>query len=185
MIDLNLNEIKQKMQKAVEALEQELRGLRAGRANPGLVENIEAVVYGSKMPISQLATINTADAHLITIHPWDKSGVQEIVKAINEANVGLNPIADGDIIRVPIPPITEEGRLELVKSLGHMIEESKVKIRQIRKDFLDQVKRAKDAKEISEDEEARYKKQLQDFVDEFNKTIDKVMEEKKADLMTV
>ena len=182
---IDLNEVKQNMQKAVEALEQELRGLRVGRANPALVENIEAVVYGSKMPISQLATINTADAHLITIHPWDKTALQEIVKAINEANIGLNPIADGDIIRVPIPPITEERRLELVKSLGLLIEESKVQIRQVRKDFLGQVKRAKDAKEISEDEEARHKKQVQGVVDEFNKTIEKVMEEKKSDLMTV
>ena len=182
---IDLNEVKQNMQKAVEVLEQELRGLRVGRANPALVENIEATVYGSKMPISQLATINTTDAHLITIHPWDKTSLQEIVKAINEANIGLNPIADGDIIRVPIPPITEERRLELVKSLGLLIEESKVQIRQIRKDFLGQVKRAKDAREISEDEEARYKKQVQEVVDEFNKTIEKVMEEKKSDLMTV
>ncbi len=182
---IDLNEVRQRMQKTVEVLEQELRGLRAGRANPALVENIEVIVYGSKMPISQLATINTADAHLITIHPWDKSGIQNIVKAINEANVGLNPVADGDIIRVPIPPITEERRLELVKSLGIMVEESRVHIRQIRKEFLDQAKREKDTKELSEDDEARYRKQIQGVVDEFNEMLDEIMEKKKTDLMTV
>lgn len=182
---IDLGETKSRMQKAVEALEQELHGLRVGRANPSLVEGIEVMVYGSKMPISQLATINAADVHLITIHPWDKSNIQEIVKAINEANIGLNPIADGEMIRVPVPPITEERRLELVKSLGLLIENSRVQIRQIRKDFLDEVKKAKEAKEISEDEEERNKKLLQEVVDGFNTAIDQVMEKKKADLMTV
>lgn len=183
MVDVNT--VRSHMVKVVESLEEELKALRVGRATPSLIENIEVNVYGSRIPISQLGNINVVDAHLLTIGVWDKGNIQEVVKAILEANTGLSPISDGDVIRVPIPPITEERRLSLVKNLGQIGEESKVKVRQVRKDFLDDLKKSLDAKEITEDDESRLKDQLQKTVDEFNKEIDTVVEKKKQDLMSV
>ncbi len=181
----DLNSSKKEMQSVVDRLEEELKQFRIGRATPSLVENIVVEVYGNRMPVSQLANISVIDAHLLTIQPWDRQNGEIISKAIIESNIGLNPVLEGDIIRISIPPITEERRLELIKSLGQVIEASKVRLRQIRKDLIDEIKKQKNDKEISEDEEKRYKDQLQSTINDFNAKIDEVMEQKKDELMTI
>lgn len=176
---------RQKMQKIIEELEKEMSGFRVGRATPSLIENISVDVYGSKIPISQLGNINVVDAHLLTVSPWDKSNIEDVVKAIMEANVGLNPVAEGELIRIPIPPITEERRRELVKYVGEIGEEAKIKIRQVRKDAINNLKRSLEAKEITEDDRRRTEDQIQNTVDEFNEIVEELMEKKEEDLMTV
>lgn len=183
MFDFNAG--KREMQAVVDRLDKDLKQFRIGRATPSLVENIMVEVYGSKMSIGQLANINIVDAHLLTIQPWDRQSREPIVKAINESNIGLNAVSEGDIIRIPIPPITEERRLELIKSLGQVTEGSKVRLRRIRKDLVGEIKRLKDEKEISADEEKRNKDLLQKVIDDFNTEIDKIMEQKREELKTV
>jgi len=181
----DVNQARQKMQKTLESLDAELKQIRAGRATPALVESILVDVYGSKMPVNQLANINIVDAHLLIVQPWDKNNVESVVKAINESNIGLTPTVDGELIRLVIPSLSEERRLELVKSLGQIIERSKVAIRQVRRDLIDEVEKSKENKEITEDEEKRQKDQVQTLVDEFNKGIDEISESKTQELMTV
>ncbi len=179
------NALQQHLQKVIEELERELGGFRIGRATPSLVENINVNVYGSKIPISQIGNINVVDAHLLTISTWDKSNIQDVIKAIVESNTGLNPVSDGTLIRIPIPPITEERRLELVKYLGQIGEDAKIKIRQVRKDSINDLRKSVDSKEITEDDEKRTQDQIQKTVDGFNAIVDELMEKKKEDLMTV
>lgn len=181
----DLVETRTKMKSSVAHLEDELRKLRTGRANPALVENIEADVYGSKMPLNQLANITVVDASLMTIQVWDKNNIESVIKSIQSSDTGLNPVVDGDLIRIAIPALTEERRLELVKSLGGIVEDSKITIRRIRKDAMESIERMKKDKEISEDDEKRQKNQVQELVDEMNENIDEIFELKKEDLMTI
>jgi len=181
----DLVETRTKMQNAISSLEEELRKLRTGRANPSLVENIEADVYGSKMPLNQLANITIVDASLLTVQAWDKNNVESIVKSIQMSDTGLNPVVDGDLIRIAIPALTEDRRLELVKSVGLVVENSRISIRKIRKDANEKIERMKKGKEISEDDEKSQRNQVQKLVDEVNEQIDEIFEAKKEDLMTI
>jgi ribosome recycling factor len=178
-------ELRQNLQIVIDDFEKELSGFRIGRATPSLVENINVNVYGSRIPISQIGNINVVDAHLLTINPWDKGNVDEVVKAILDSNIGLNPISEGDLIRIPIPPITEERRKELVKYLGEIGENAKIKIRQVRKQAVNDLKKSLDSKEITEDEEKKTQDQIQNTIDEFNAIVDDLTEKKRAELLTV
>ena len=186
-MDANLNDTKQKMLKAMEVLKTDLATLRTGRSSASLVENIEVLVYGGaqKLKIIELASITTPDPHLILITPWDKSIIGDIAKGIQIANIGISPVIDSASIRITIPPLTEERRLELVKSMSQKLEGGRVMIRQIRHDLMSEIKRSVDSKELIEDDQERLENELQKLTDEMMGEIDAMGSKKEAELMTV
>jgi len=168
-----------------EHLLKDLSSIRAGRANPKLVEDIEAEVYGQRMPIKQLANVTVVDPTLLLVQPWDKTTLTEIKKAIESAEIGINPIGDGDNLRLPIPSLTEERRQEYVKIMKLKVEESKITIRQIRKEILIGLETQKKDKVISEDDFNTKEKQLQKEVDKYNEKLDSIASEKEKELTSV
>ncbi|MFC1640826.1 ribosome recycling factor [Patescibacteria group bacterium] len=176
-----IDEIKTNLTQAVEHLQEEIKGLRTGRANPSLVENIAVNVYGSDMPMNQVANISTPDASSIVIEPWDKNVMQEVEKAIKESDIGLNPANEGERIRISLPPMTEERRDELEKVVNDKVEEAKISIRNTREGAL---KKLKDADE-SEDEEERMKEEIQKEVDSANTEIEKIGDTKKEEVRSI
>ena len=186
-MDANLNDTKQKMQKAIDVLRNDLASLRTGRASASLVENIEVLVYGGaqKLKIIELASITTPDPHLILITPWDKSIMGDIAKGISISNIGISPVTDSSSIRITIPPLTEERRLELVKAMSQKLEGGRVMIRQIRHDLMSDIKKGCDSKELIEDDKIRLEGELQKLTDEIMGEIDAVGSQKEAELMTV
>jgi ribosome recycling factor len=176
---------KKKFEETVEHLKSEFSTIRAGRSNPKLVEDIRVDAYGQKMPMNQVAGISTPDPTLIVIQPWDKSIVGEIEKSIRNANIGIEPLIDGDTIRLPIPPLTEERRKEFVKLMKNKLEEARIAIRQIRKDAMDYLDDQKDNKGMSEDVHEMEAKKLQELVDKTNDKLEEVGKEKEKELLTV
>jgi len=152
MIEEVLTDLNSKMQKAVDGLVQELTTIRTGRANPALIENIAVDYHGAPVPIQQIASLSTPEASLIVIQPWDRTSVRSIEKAILKADIGLNPMNDGNIIRVLIPPLSEERRIKLAKSVSQKVEERRVALRNIRRDSIAKLKGLEKNKEISQDE---------------------------------
>lgn len=183
----SLSLTQQKMQKALEFLKNDLATIRTSRATPALIENLEVSVYGGtqKLKIQELGTITVVDAKTLVISPWDQSIINEIQKGILAANIGLNPVVDGEIIRITIPPLTEERRQEYVKLLKQKLEAARIVIRQIRKDFLIDLKRIAESGEISEDERKRQEEELQKITDQFNIQIEEMGERKEEELMRV
>src|SRR3989344_9307222 len=165
-------EFKQKLEKIIGHLKQEVAGLRTGRATPALVEDLEVEYYGAKTPLKAVAAISSPDPKSLIIQPWDKSAVPAIEKAIQGSSLGLNPITDRDAIRISIPPLTEERRKELTKLLGKHLEEARIHVRREREETLKEIDRKEKAKEISEDERFRQKNEVQKAVDETNKKIE-------------
>lgn len=163
----------------------DLSSVRAGRANPKLVEDIEVDVYGQRVPVKQLANVSVADPTLLLIQPWDKNTVNEIKKSIEFADIGINPVIDGSNLRLPIPALTEERRLEYIKIMKQKVEEAKISVRQVRKDVLNGLDEQKKDKVISEDEFKLQEKQLQKEVEECNTRLDKVASEKEAELISL
>lgn len=186
-MDASLEDTKQKMQRAMEVLKNDLATLRTGRASASLVENIEVLVYGGaqKLKIIELASITTPDPHLILIAPWDQSIIGDIAKGLMVSNIGLNPVIDSTTIRLNIPPLTEERRLELVKAMSQKLEAGKVMVRQIRHDLMSEIKRAYDSKELIEDDKKRFEEALQKMTDEMMGEIDAMGTKKEEELMTV
>ncbi|MBC7335671.1 MAG: ribosome recycling factor [Clostridia bacterium] len=180
-----LKDVGERMQKACEALRKELASLRAGRANPALLEKITVDYYGAATPINQLATITAPDAHLLVVQPWDKSTVPKIEKAILKSDLGVNPTSDGTVVRVPIPPLTEERRKELVKAARKKGEEARVAIRNIRRDGNDQAKAAEKEGLVSEDEAKRTQEEIQKLTDKYIKEVDKILQQKEEEIMAV
>jgi ribosome recycling factor len=184
-----LNDIKKnaqdRMQKSVEALRTELTKLRTGRASTALVDHLKVNYYGSDMPLSQVASIAIADARSITITPWEKAMVGPIEKAIHSSDLGLTPNTAGTVIRINLPPLTEERRKELSKHVAGEGENTKVAIRNIRRDAIQQVKELLKAKTISEDEERRAETDIQTLTDRFVKDVDGVVKAKEDELMAV
>lgn len=164
-MDSVLNEPGQKIDETIHHFKVEIAGIRAGRANPALVENILVDAYGSKMKMVEVGNISAPQPSLLTIQVWDVSILQSVIKAIQEANLGLNPANDGTLIRLPIPPLTTERREEFIKILHQKIEEAKVTIRQIRQDFRNEWKKESDEGKFGEDEFFRREKILQELVD--------------------
>jgi len=184
-----LNEIKQdaqqRMTKSVEALRHELQRLRTGRASTALVEHLKVSYYGSDVPLSQVANIAVADARSLTITPWEKPMVQAVEKAIIAANLGFTPTTAGTVIRINIPPLTQERRKELSKHVSHEGENAKIAIRNVRRDALHQIKELLKDKKITEDEERKAEDDMQKLTDKFVKDVDGVVKSKEDELMAM
>ncbi|MFP3928421.1 MAG: ribosome recycling factor, partial [Desulfobacteraceae bacterium] len=183
MKDEILDETRQKMSKSVEALSKDFKRIRTGRASTALLDGIKVDCYDTQMPLEQVASISVPESRLITIKPWDQSVIGEIEKAILKSELGLTPMNDGKIIRISIPPLTEERRKELAKIAKKMAEESKIGVRNHRRDANEMLKDLKNDKEISEDEMFKAQEEVQKITDEFIKNIDKLLEEKEKEIM--
>lgn len=178
---------KQQLDKVLEILRTDLGTIRSGRATPALVENLVVTVYGgsAKMKILELATVGTTDAQTLVITPFDQSIINEVYKGIQDANTGLSPVVDGQIIRITIPPLSEERRQELIKLMKHKLENGKIMVRQIRHEMMDDIKKKQDSKEISEDDVTRLEKEVQRIVDDTTETIDSYGSQKEAELLQI
>lgn len=185
MIEEIISEARGRMEKAMEALGRELTTVRTGRAAPSLVERVTVEQYGTEMPLNQLANIAAPEARLITITPWDKSAIGAIEKAIRKSELGLNPTSDGTVIRIAIPPLTEDRRKQMVKVVHGKVEEAKIAVRNIRRDAIGQAKDFKDEKMIGEDEERRAETQIQQITNEFTAQADQIGKDKERDVMQV
>lgn len=175
----------ERMLKSVESLRHELAKIRTGRAHPSLLEHVKVDYYGSEVPISQVANVTTEDARTLTVTPWEKNMVSVVDKAIRSSDLGLNPATSGMVIRVPMPPLTEQRRKELNKVVRHEGENGRVAIRNIRRDANAEIKAALKEKLISEDQERRIEEQIQKLTDQYIKEIDLLLEQKEADLMAI
>ena len=186
---MNFNELKADMQdrctKSVEALKKEFSGLRTGRASTALLDSIMVDAYGSMMPINQVATVSVPEARMLSVSVWDKNLLKHVEKAIRESSLGLNPMNDGVQIRIPLPPLSEERRLELTKIAGKYTEESRVAVRNIRRDILDKIKKMKSDNEISEDEEKRYADEVQKITDKTIADMDEALKAKEVEIKQV
>ncbi len=176
-------EVEKKMEGVITFFKKEVGNLRAGRASLSLLEGITVEYYGSKMPVNQIATITVPQPQLIVIQPWDKNFIKDITRAIQSSNLGLNPIADANLIKIPIPPISEERRTELVKILHKMGEEAKVEIREIRRKANEELKKREKEKTVSEDDMYKGIDEIQEITDKSIKEIDKKIEEKTKEIM--
>lgn len=174
-----------KMQKSLEALKVDLGKVRTGRAHTGILDHVMVDYYGSPVPISQVANINLTDARTIGVTPWEKKMVGAVEKAIRDSDLGLNPSSQGDLIRVPMPPLTEERRKELIKVVKHEAEDAKVAVRNVRRDANATLKDMVKDKAISEDDERRGQDEIQKLTDHYIAEIDKTLQTKEADLMAV
>ncbi len=180
-----LADVERRMNRSVEALERELATLRTGRATPSLVENINVDYYGSPTPLKQIASISAPDARAIMIQPWDRQALRDIERSLMQSEMGFNPSNDGNIITVPIPPLNQERRQELVRLLKRKIEEGKVSVRNVRRDGLESLRKLERDKAISQDQNRRSQDQLQKTTDSFIKSMDQVSTAKEAEIMQV
>ena len=185
MIDEIIKDAEVRMGKSVESLNQDLTKIRTGRAHPSLLDHITVDYYGSEVPVKQVANIAVEDARTLTVTPWEKNLVKAIEKAIISSDLGLNPATAGMVIRIPMPPLTEETRRDLVKHVRHDAESAKVAIRNIRRDALTDLKDLLKEKEISEDEERKAQEDIQHIPDKSVAEVDKVLSEKEAELMEI
>lgn len=187
MSDLNSikNDAKIRMDKTLDSLKADFSGLRAGRAHASLLDGIMVEAYGSLTPLSQVGTVGVPDARMLSVSVWDKSLAKSVEKALRESDLGLNPVTDGTLIRVPIPPLSEERRKELVKVAGKYAEQNKIAVRNIRRDALDEVKKLKKDSQISEDEEKKAETEIQKLTDETVRKIDELLALKEKDIMQV
>ena len=179
------NTAQAKMAKSVDAFKAELQKIRTGRAHPGLLDQVHVDYYGSMVPISQVANVSLLDARTISVQPWEKGMGQKIEKAIRESDLGLNPSSQGDLLRVPMPPLTEERRKELSKVARNTGEDAKVAVRNLRRDANDQAKRLLKDKEITEDEERRSLDELQRLTDRTIAEVDRLTSAKEAEILAV
>ncbi|MGF7130618.1 ribosome recycling factor [Paraburkholderia sp. EB58] len=177
--------VEQKMQRSIDAFKNDLSKIRTGRAHTGLLDHIQVDYYGSPVPISQVANLTLIDARTIGVQPWEKKMVQVVEKAIRESDLGLNPATQGDVIRVPMPALTEERRRELTKVARSEAETAKIAVRNLRRDANEQLKKLVKDKEISEDDERRAGDDVQKLTDKFVSEIDKLVTTKEAEIMTV
>ena len=180
-----LKDMETKAKKTLHALREELKTVRAGRANPSVLDNIMIDYYGTSTPLKQVATISAPEARLLTIQPWDKSIMKEIEKQIQASNLGITPSNDGNIIRLPFPQLTEDRRKELTKVVKEYGEKSKVTIRSVRRDFVDDAKKMEKNAEISEDELHVLLDDIQSLTDKLTKEIDNIVSDKETELMEI
>jgi ribosome recycling factor len=174
-----------KMVKSIEALKHELQKIRTGRAHPGILDQVHVDYYGSSVPISQVANVSLLDARTISVQPWEKGMGPKIEKAIRESDLGLNPSAQGDLLRVPMPALTEERRKELTKVVRHTGEEAKVAVRNLRRDANEHLKKLLKDKQVAEDEERRAQDDVQRLTDRTVSEIDKLVHAKEAEVLAV
>ena len=173
------------MEKSVDYMAHEFAAVRTGKASPGLVENIDVHAYGSTMKLKQLALITTPEPRLLVVQPFDAGTVQDIEKTLKESKIGITPAVDGKIIRLPIPELSEERRKELVRSLGKMAEEARVRVRSNRRTALDEAKKLKAAGELTEDQLRDLEEEVQKLTDRFVKFVDDHLKHKEAEIMKV
>ncbi len=185
MIKDILRDTDARMHKAIEVVRQELVKLRTGKATTTLLDNIRVDYYGTQTPLNQVGNVSVADIHTLTVTPWDKSMLDAIVKAIQMANLGLNPVKDADLVRIPIPPLNEERRRELVKLAKKFGEDGKIAIRNIRRDAIEHLKKAEKAEHLSEDDRKRGEAEIQKLTDKSVKEIDTLLAHKEKEIMEV
>ncbi|MCY1713211.1 ribosome recycling factor [Caproiciproducens galactitolivorans] len=175
----------ERMKKSIDALSDEFASIRAGRANPAVLDKIKVDYYGTPTAINQLAAVAVSEARILTIQPWDVSVCKAIEKAIQTSDIGINPQSDGKIIRITFPPLTEERRHDLVKDISKMAEERKIAIRNIRRDAMEKLKGMKKNSELSEDELKQAEKKTQDLTDKYCKQVDSVFEKKQKEILEI
>lgn len=183
MLDEVYEDMKDRMEKSLEALKREFTKVRTGRASASLLDNIRVDYYGTPTPLNQMASLSTPEARLILIQPWDTSVMEDIEKAILKSELGLNPMNDGKVLRIAIPALTEERRKELVKVIGKMGEDSRVAVRNIRRDANDMIKDLKKEKEISEDDAFKAQDEVQNVTQDYIKKVDEILEGKEKEIM--
>ncbi len=176
-------DLERRMKGAVESLRGDLSGLRTGRANTALLDPVTVEVYGSQMPLNQVATVSAPEPRMLTVQVWDKSNVMPVEKAIRSAGLGLNPINDGNTLRLPIPDLTEERRKELAKLAHTYAEKARIAVRNVRRDGMDNLKADENKKEISEDERKRHETEVQKLTDEQIKAVDDVAAQKEQEIL--
>jgi ribosome recycling factor len=185
MIEEVITELKSAVEKAKDSLKRELAKLRTGRAHAGMLDSVKVDYYGQVTPIGQMATVNVPEPRLLTVKPWDKSQVQAVEKAIRESELGLNPQTDGELIRIPIPALSEERRKELVKVAKKQGEECKVGIRKARHEALDMLNEIKEGGDASEDDTERAKKKAEEIVAEAGQAVDQIIQGKEKEILAV
>jgi ribosome recycling factor len=185
MIDEVKKSAEQKMHRTVEALKHDYQKVRTGRAHTGLLDHLQVDYYGARTPINQVANVTLADARTIAVQPWDKKMVSVVEKAIRDSDLGLNPATSGDVIRVPMPTLTEERRKELIKVVRHEAENARVAVRNVRREANEQFKKLTKEHKISEDDERHAQTEVQKLTDRYIAEVDKVLQAKEADLMAV
>jgi ribosome recycling factor len=185
VVDPDIPDLKRRMTGALEALKREFSGLRTGRATTGLLEPVVVDAYGSKMPLAQVGGVNAPEPRLLTIQVWDNSLVTSVVKAIQESDLGLNPQADGQLVRVPVPELTEERRHELAKVAHKYGEQARVAIRNVRRDGMEEIKRLEKDHEISQDEQKAWHDDIQKMTDDLIAEIDEALKHKEQEIKQV
>lgn len=179
------NKTKEKMEKCLDALNRDYKAVRAGRANPAILDRVTVDYYGTPTPINQMAAISVPEPRMLMIQPWDASTLKDIEKAINTAEIGINPSNDGKVIRLAFPALTEERRKELVKDISKRGEEAKVAVRNVRRDAMDDIKKLKKNNEITEDDQKDGEKKLQDITDNYIKQIEEMVKKKEDEVLSI
>jgi|UniRef100_A0A7C3Z3F6 ribosome recycling factor len=185
MLEALYKETREKMQKSLDLLATEFSRIRTSRANPALLDGIKVNYYNALVPLKQIASIVAPEPKLLVIQPWDKNAIPEIEKAIQKAELGLNPQVEANVIRIPIPPLTEERRKELVKLISRLAEETRVAIRNIRRDANETIKRMEKNKEISEDDSKVAMKKIQEITDESIRSVDELVKKKEKEILEI
>ena len=183
MIRELLDEVREKLKKVNEDFMKEISKFRTGRASVSMLDGITVLYYGTHTPINQVATLSVPDANLIVIQPWDPTIINEIEKSIRNSNLDVNPVSDGKVIRLPIPPLDEQRRLDIVKTLKRYTEERKTSVRNLRREYRDMFKLMKDEKDISEDDEKRAEEELQKLIDDDIKRLDDIQKSKEKHIL--
>ena len=183
MSSVSTADLKRRMQGALDSLKHDLAGLRTGRASTALLDPVQVDVYGASMPLNQVATVSVPEARMISVQVWDRSNIQPVEKAIRNAGLGLNPVTDGQLIRLPIPELTEERRKELAKLVGQYSEKARIAVRNVRRDGMDGLKQDEKKSVISEDERKRLETEVQKLTDETIKDIDDLSATKEKEIL--
>ena len=181
----SLQKARQRMEGAIEALRREFAGVRTGKASPALLDSVKVEAYGSVMPLNQVGTVSAPEPRMLIVQPWDKGLIKAIEKGLRESDLGINPSNDGQVIRIPIPALTEERRREYVKMLHKLTEEARVAVRNVRRDANDEVKHRQKDEGLSEDDIRREQGEVQKLTDQFIAKIDELMKHKEAEIMEV
>jgi ribosome recycling factor len=171
------------MKKAVDSFKRDLQKMRTGRANTAMLDGVKVDYYGTPTPVNQVANITVVDARLITVKPWEKNMIAVIDKAIRASDLGINPVADSELVRLPIPPLTQERRRDLAKTVGKQTEEARVAVRSARRDAMDMIKEAEKDKQISEDERKKGEKAIQDLTDKYIAQVEDISKAKEKEIM--
>ena len=185
MADPDIDDLKRRMNGAIEVLKDEFGGLRTGRASPALLEPIQVMAYGSPMPMNQVGTISAPDGRMLSVQVWDNSTIPAVEKAIRDSDLGLNPQTEGNLVRVPVPQLSEERRIEMTKVAGKYAEQARIAVRNVRRDGIDMLKKKEKDGEISQDEQRAWTDEIQKLTDDSIKEIDASVASKEAEILQV